>query len=139
MALDRNTFITEVPQMASEDTSYVGTMLLVAGHMVTRNQYKNNGAYESAVFLMTAHLIQLEKVARHGAAGATITRSKTAVTNDGNSSTETVNFAGGIGSAKKNVTDDDLRQSVYGRSFILLRNSMLGSGLAITYSGDYNG
>lgn len=113
---------TKYPQFASKDTDHVDAILVMINSLLEEPSWGDQ--YDNAVELLTCHFLKMDDVSRHGASGAVSSKSKTkTVGQTGDSRTETLTFALGLGG--KTLEDDGLRQTAFGRLYLILRASQI--------------
>lgn len=124
MAATRASLVSRWPKFASYDEDTVTAMLTLAVAVLDSSQWGD--LFDQATELLACHFMQMEDLARHGAAGNLISRSKTTASTDGASESVTLSFAaGGISNIGKSVSEEALSQTAYGRIFVILRETQL--------------
>lgn len=122
MVATRTTLVTRYPKFAANPTTQVDGFISLATELLNSNQWSSTARYDFAVEALTAHMLQMDRLAQDGAVTAVSNRSKAETDLEGRTKSETVTFASPL-TQGKDAQDAWFAQTPYGRTFMMLRDS----------------
>jgi hypothetical protein len=116
-SVTRDSFITKYRQFAAADEGVVTAAITMADLFIGNAQTKWANKYDAAIELLTAHILQKERQARQGAAGALVGKSKSR-------SEESISLSFASGPTSTQDIEASLNDTSYGQMFKMLRQSV---------------
>lgn len=123
MVATRDTLVGKYRTFTTTDTDTVQAFIVLAQTCLAESVWGDR--YDQAVELVAAHFLALDMLGKQGAAGAVTGSSKQYTREDGTTESISMNFAGGVGSVRKAMADENLSQTTYGRLFMFLRDATI--------------